>query len=360
MGSWSVYCGISKIAITARQDCVLLPLKPDNGHRTYMKWLPAVMPIFGKYDDYGGIEDIVEDDNTKLIENYFGVNIHDFCYYFTRGTIDKRDTSKAMQKNEEVKEWSMMWIDRKVYDFMISVADKKDYDLGDIDLGNPKILTTLGFTYVGENRKNKTYDPNRYYHEWTKDGFTLFSDGNYIQTEKKGEFIHRVHGRSYDTGLNKYVSIPKELDYIKSKYKWQLWRLVQSEDLGKDKSGDLLFWIMGVDRSDYRFSSLLSRFSKEKGEPIAKKINSIVELYIDNVDKFGDRFADLVTLRHNLHPMSGAFEPMQQYLTPQCGDYNHHQLILNKFAEINKTYLDQYEDEIDDDELDEIENGTEA
>jgi hypothetical protein len=37
--------------------------------------------------------------------------------------------------------------------------------------------------------------------------------------------------------------------------------------------------------------------------------------------------------------MSGAFEPMQQYLTPQCGEYEQHQLILNKFVEINKTYL---------------------
>jgi hypothetical protein len=352
MGSWSVYCGISKIAITSGQDCVLLPLKPDKGHRTYMKWLPAVMPIFGKYDDYGGIEDIVEDDNTKLIESYFGVKIHDFCYYFTRGPIDKRDTSKSMQKNVEVKEWSMMWIDRKVYDFMISVTDKNDYDLGGIDLGRKKILTTLGFTYVGENKNNKTYDPKRYYHEWTKDGFTLFSDGSYIQTEKNGEFIHRVYGRgSYDNGLDKYVSIPKELDYIKDKYKWQLWRLVQSDDY-EDKSGELLYWIMGVDRTDFRFSYLLAKLKGE--ESIAKKINSIVELYIDNVDKFGDRFADLVTLRHNLHPMSGSFEPMQQHLTPQCGDYKHHQLILNKFAEINKTYLEQY-DEFDD-ELDEIEN----
>lgn len=357
MGSWSVYCGISKIAITSGQDCVLLPLKPDNGHRTYMKWLPAVMPIFGNYDDYGGIEDIVEDDNTKLIESYFGVSIEDFCYYFTRGPIDHDDTSEVMQKNKEVEKWSMMWIDRKVYDFMISVVDKKDYDLGGIDLGNPKILTMLGFTYIGENRNNKTYDPKRYYHEWTKDNFTLYSDGNYIQTENKGNSIFRIHGRgSYDTGLNKYVSIPQELDYIKDKYKWQLWRLVQSEDKYEDKVGELLFWIMGADISDYRYYSLLSRLSKGIGEPIAKKINSIVELYIDNVDKFGDRFADLVTLRHNLRPMSGAFEPMQQYLTPQCGEYKQHQLILNKFAEINKTYyLTQC-----DGELNEIEDADEA
>jgi hypothetical protein len=359
MGSWSVYCGISKIAITSGQECVLLPLKPDNGHRTYMKWLPAVLPIFGKYDDYGGIEDIVEDDNTKLIENYFGVSIEDFCYFFTRGPIDIEDTEESLQTTEEIKQWSMMWIDRKVYDLMISAVDKKDYELGDVDLGRPKILTALGFTYVGENKNNTTYDPKRFFHEWVKEGFTIFSDGKWISTQNQRNFIHRIYtrGRLQD-GLDTFVTIPQELSYIKEKYKWQLWRLVHSEDLDENNAGELLYWIMGVDGSSYRYSSLLRRLNRDEKEPLAKKINSIVDLYIDNIETFGDRIADLVTIRYNMHPMSGAFEPMQQYLTPQCGDYDHHQLLLDSFAKINKEYKREREDY---EELDEeIENDAET
>lgn len=358
MGSWSVYCGISKIAITSGQECVLLPLKPDNGYRTYMKWLPATLPIFGKYDDYGGIEDIVEDENTKLIENYFGVSIEDFCYFFTRGPIDIEDTEESLQKNEEIKEWSMMWIDRKVYDLMISTVDKNDYDLGDIDLGRSKILEMLGFTYKGQNPNNNTYDPKRFCHEWVKEGFTVFSDGRCLTT-KETSFIHRVHSKSWSPGLEKFVTIPQELSYIKSKYKWQLWRLVHSEEDEDDRAGELLYWIMGVDRSDYRFSSLLAKLRKEIKEPMVKKVNNIVDLYIDNIETFGDKIADLVTIRHNMHPMSGAFEPMEQYLTPQCGDYQHHQLLLDSFAKINKEYLSEI-DELDEELDEEIEDGEET
>jgi hypothetical protein len=53
-GSWSVYCGISNISITSGNDCVLLPLKETNGE--YHRYSPATLPIFGKYNDYGGIE----------------------------------------------------------------------------------------------------------------------------------------------------------------------------------------------------------------------------------------------------------------------------------------------------------------
>jgi hypothetical protein len=54
MGSWSVSCGISNIAITAEQECVLLPLKKSVGI-DYHQYQPAALPIFGRYDDYGGI-----------------------------------------------------------------------------------------------------------------------------------------------------------------------------------------------------------------------------------------------------------------------------------------------------------------
>jgi hypothetical protein len=63
---------------------------------------------------------------------------------------------------------------------------------------------------------------------------------------------------------------------------------------------------------------------------------SIAEAYMNNLPTFGDGLAELVTVRHNLNPMSGTFTPYILYLTPQCGEYAEHQKILNKFAEINK------------------------
>lgn len=51
MGSWSVYCGISRMSITSGDECVFLPLK--KGYGEYLPYYPATLPIYGTYDDYG-------------------------------------------------------------------------------------------------------------------------------------------------------------------------------------------------------------------------------------------------------------------------------------------------------------------
>lgn len=49
MGSWSVYCGISQIAITSGDKCVLLPLKESDGNRAgYLPYLPAALPNYSE------------------------------------------------------------------------------------------------------------------------------------------------------------------------------------------------------------------------------------------------------------------------------------------------------------------------
>lgn len=40
--------------------------------------VPIAPPFFGKYNDYGGIEDIIDDVNHVHFTNKFGMNIHDF------------------------------------------------------------------------------------------------------------------------------------------------------------------------------------------------------------------------------------------------------------------------------------------
>lgn len=68
-------------------------------------------------------------------------------------------------------------------------------------------------------------------------------------------------------------------------------------------------------------------------------IKDIANLYCKNFDKFGDYFSDLVTIRYNISNFSGYFAPYILYLTPQCGENSEHQKILEKFAEINKSYI---------------------
>lgn len=77
MGSWNGTCAISNLPIEAGTPIKLVILrrqrfgkimKPSSGY-VYSTdiFAPAFLAIEGKYNDYGGIEDIVEDWNSKLI-----------------------------------------------------------------------------------------------------------------------------------------------------------------------------------------------------------------------------------------------------------------------------------------------------
>ena len=119
MGSWSVYCETSKIAITAGDECVILPIRKNTG-RGYQPNMPACLPIFGTYNDYGGMEDIIEDENTKLIESHFGITIDEFVVLFVDGhlTYNREEADEIKGRIncwEELEDWNFMWINREVY-----------------------------------------------------------------------------------------------------------------------------------------------------------------------------------------------------------------------------------------------------
>jgi len=346
MGSWSVYCGISQIAITAGQQCVLLPLKNDRMNGSYLPYLPATLPIFGKYDDYGGLEDIEKNDNTKKIEEYFNCTIEQFCTFFTRGLIrdDEDDFPAHLKKVSEIKDWEFMFIDRKVYDFMSTNVHKGYGGAGSLEFGNKQILELLGFTYVGqaqatdfegETNQNATYllsQISRYNQTWEFNGEKFYSDGTWLH-HKSGS-IHNLTDKY--SSLNSVVKIPEDKMWVGDKSMWQLW-----EYLEEDKQAEQLFWIIGMSNSDWSWRKMTKKFNFQN-EP--KKPITIVDQYIEDVKTFGGWLCDLVTIRHNLHCMSGYFKPYQLYVTPQCGEYNQHQVLLEKFVEINKTYLREEEE----------------
>lgn len=76
MGSWAGTCGITQLPINAGDKCrVFIIVKQDydyennGGGHSYANdlWYPRGLPLLGSYDDYGGIEDIVEDLNSKIL-----------------------------------------------------------------------------------------------------------------------------------------------------------------------------------------------------------------------------------------------------------------------------------------------------
>lgn len=328
MGSWSVYCGISQIAITSGHKCVFVPLM-ENKYGEYDEYIPASLPIYGEYDDYGGLENIEENENTKLIEEHFNCTIQEFCHYFTRGCISNNedDFPKFLLENEELKKWKFMFIDRNVYDFMSTTIGNDSK--GHFDFGKKTLLELFGFTYNGK------VDKECWKYEWEIQGKKFYSDGNSLQTEK-GNFIFTLDGE-YNK-LSSHIELTDNMIKYKDKSMWQLWEYMNEED-----SKTTLLSLFG-----YRYDGLnrylidrLKERAKETGIPwIEPELKTLREKYFKYYLKFGNELCGLKTVRYNLYPMSSNFKPYVLYTTPQCGDFQNHQILLDKFSEINKQYND--------------------
>lgn len=86
MGSYNVGCGISNLSVNHGEEIGVVILRETPDYLSYQKipksgrslyvyntdiYKPLVPPVFGSYDDYGGIEDIEESATTKFLEQKF-------------------------------------------------------------------------------------------------------------------------------------------------------------------------------------------------------------------------------------------------------------------------------------------------
>ena len=93
MGCFNVACSISNISIGAGDDVVFIPLVPPRfGRERYNHMLiypydlhnPFCLPVRGKYNDYGGLEEVVQDDNTEIVEKFLGITIEELMDCISR------------------------------------------------------------------------------------------------------------------------------------------------------------------------------------------------------------------------------------------------------------------------------------
>lgn len=98
MGSFNVACGISNISMGWGTRCGLVILKPNQyekgphlvGRDTNLIYSncyfnPFSLPIFGTYDDYGGLKNIERTKNVEILEEYFCMKIEDIIDIVTSG-----------------------------------------------------------------------------------------------------------------------------------------------------------------------------------------------------------------------------------------------------------------------------------
>lgn len=123
MGCFNVACSVSNLSIGASTRVAFIPLWPNvfpresqnhllipEAHLIYSHhfYYPVCLPIFGEYDDYGGIENIECNENVDLIEKYFGMPIDSFIEFITsgrRGVADSYGVPVEVFCEPNKKEW---------------------------------------------------------------------------------------------------------------------------------------------------------------------------------------------------------------------------------------------------------------
>lgn len=215
MGSFNVACSISNLSIRSGMKTRFYPLVPNSmttyrphvsdphvlhptSYLIYSNCLfnPFCLPILGEYNDYGTLENIVEDANTRIIEKYFGITIEQFvrCVCNSRDFFDSySDIFQAYA------------IDRKIDDYERKL--------------NPELMASLGFgscgvmTETGEVKSGYTHPdiPDVYVLlEKAEDSKSEKDCGFYLYKDSK---LVKAHTDSYDAIRYFLRAIQKESGY---------------------------------------------------------------------------------------------------------------------------------------------------
>lgn len=306
MGSWTIYCEVSNIAIKEGDDMVILPIKKSNN--SYSPYIAATLPIFCTYNDYGNVKDIEIDTNTKIIEDHFKISINEFTDYLLEGKhthmrdeyILVKDKLDKLGTLKEMVNWNFMFIDRKVYDKVIKIIPS---EIRPINFTSLPLLKALGFddNLVCQDKQ-----------------FEI--KGDYLIYNK--ESIYTMDGK-YNS-LSDVIKInPKFLD---SDY-YSLWKY-NLEDLE-------MFSIL-----DYRvdpMKNFLLKHPELRGEYDIEKPKNLIDKYVDEeigIEHIRNNVRDLNYLSLNLYSMSKRLNPYTLYSTPQCGNHSTHLKIVKIFKEI--------------------------
>jgi hypothetical protein len=300
------------------------------------------------------MEKITQDENTKLIESYLGITIDELVEFLVDGefTYDRsevkpiREKLEANGKLDEVSKWRFMWIDKQVYEVMSKNYD--EWKKGHHDYGTPEMLSLLGFTEI-EGAEIDNYDPKRFNKKYQRGDLRVYSDGTTMLSETGNRFIYYTN-KGGESSLETYMELPDELKYLGDKISREVWRLMSPK-----KCREKLLYVFGDNYHGYDLEdrleetveairkSLIEQGKEVPENLIKKEPKKIHRQYLDNLEVFGDLLVGITNVRSNMHSMSSRWFPHALHLTPQCGDHRIHQILLEEFTKINKSYV--YEEE---------------
>jgi len=410
MGSFSFTCQLSGLPITSGEKAVIIPIIPkdhwwDNSEKSLRKFGQVhfcsndgeniffeelCFPIFGEYNDYGSMENIIHDDNIKVLEEFFELSIEDIIEVLTDGRKDEYleggqfcDSVKILKKDNPkhmlLLRTSCTWIHGDLYERLAKYEGKRGY-FDRLDLGVDGILTSLGFVLTKElSRKiNSDSEKNRYYKIYEKDGLTLKSDGNWIDVSLKENIYSIFDLEKYCNKKGVKIDIS---DYVKKGmweqvYDYILPKINDLQDHDRWTTERVIRMLIGDEYKVHMMNhgTVLSELkntiekikkeSEEKGEKIPEQVLKLETEMLENLDESEDEIeVDNITvfyfnkikelgndfMKKNIidwHKVKSYYYPTGRYLypigtSPQDGDHKKVKQFLEICLEsINETLKD--------------------
>lgn len=215
MGCFNVACSVSSISIGYGDDAVFLPLLPNNynyrnfspdkeGHQVGTQSMliysdcyfhPVCLPIKGKYNDYGSLECIEENENVKAIETFFNCKIEDFMNTVTRGGWEKYTEGEAygLPKIKDLRK-----LDHIQNKTMLAVGFEK---VGDFyEFPNKKVKCKVRITKTAREHEGKTH----FYPAWE-----LWEDDKIVSQETHSGYMYKLLER-IASKYEYYIGIPDD------------------------------------------------------------------------------------------------------------------------------------------------------
>lgn len=133
MGCFNINGGISKLPISYGDDCFLLiglynKSIQDSFLDSYgFLFTPIALPIYGKYDDYGRIENIIKDKNVEVIEAFFDDSIENIINLID-DKISGREYYIKKNKDTYTKYNTKLDLNKSYYDLRYVIDHKFVYD----------------------------------------------------------------------------------------------------------------------------------------------------------------------------------------------------------------------------------------
>ena len=378
MGSFNVACSISKISIGPGTPVVYIPLVTP-WYRSQAKssleipgpqliypndcFSPMSLPIRGKYNDYGGIEDVVKDDNVKALEAFFGFPAEDLPSHAQRRGLYDYFSATCRR-------------------FLPTVKQLEDYNIK----FDENFLKAFGFievmNEVNGNEVTKTYEYSEailsVFVTWNSrqlsivdiDGKVLFTlERTEYLDQLKSTFLHRFSqlAKYYIGAKREHQAILRLLDcmsgmfVLEEVYDTLSKKVYTSDYYGKTYANIFDDHIKaltklkelennGGDKED----RLLARLELQASNGYFKEYHRhwayFEEIYYDFLsdEKLRDEFIAFSIFAINMSAMNNFYFPACN--GEQCGNHQASLVLAKKTVEILEAKLKEYEedDEYDD------------